>query len=174
MEISNLVCVRDYSHTEHPRLAVNDGETHAVDGNGTFGDSDGRGVLSIILEIETPTAVVVNNLGTTCSLVNMTLDDMTVETAVHTHGTFHIDLSTNLPCAEVGLEHGLVHGSDNILLFLLVNLYDGKAAAIMRHALVDAKLVAKRHLQREVVVGILFFNFHDASGRFNDSCKHNS
>ena len=76
----------------------------------------------------------------------MALDDMAVEAAVHAHRALHVDLCAHLPGAEVSFQHRLVHGGDDILLLLFVDLHHGEAAAVMGHALVDGQFVAKGHL----------------------------
>ena len=104
----------------------------------------------------------------------MTLHDVPVEAAVHAHRSLHVHLRPHLPGAEVGLQHCLVHGGDDVLFPLLVHLHHRQAAAVVRHALVDSQFITEGHFEGEVVVGILFLYLDDLGRRFNDAGKHDS
>ena len=103
---------------------------------------------------------------------DMSLHDMAVEAAVHTHRALHVDLGANLPGAEVSLQHRLVHSGNHILFLLLVHFHHRQAAAVVRHTLVNGQLVAEQHLQCEVVVCVLFLNLDHTGGGLYNSCKH--
>ena len=103
----------------------------------------------------------------------MPLHDVPVEAAVHAHAAFEVDLVTDFPAAEVGLQHGLVHSGDHVLFLLLVHAHHREAAAVVGHALVDAELVGEIHLQGEMKVGPLLLYLDDFTCFFYYSCEHN-
>ena len=102
----------------------------------------------------------------------MALHDVPVEAAVHTHAALEVHLITYSPAAEIGLQHGLVHGGHHILPFLLVHLDHGEAAAVVCHALIDAEFISKINLYCEMIVAVFFLYLDDFSSFFYDSSKH--
>ena len=78
VEVGDLVGVGDDGDGEHAGLAVDDSEADAVDADAALGDSDAGGVGGVVLEIETPAAVVVDDTGAGGCLVDMALDDVAV------------------------------------------------------------------------------------------------
>jgi hypothetical protein len=67
--------------------------------------------------------------------VDMSLDDMAVEPAVHDHTSFEVDEVAGLPGAQIGLYEGFFDGCDAVEVVFY--FFHGKAYAAMGEALID-------------------------------------
>ena len=171
-KVGDFVGIGDDGHGKAAFLGVDHGEADPVDGDGAFGH--GEVVLfGVVGEVEPPAAVLIDHFLTYGGLVDVPLHDVPVEAAVHAHAAFEVDLVTDLPRAEVGLQHGLVHGGHHVLPLPPIDTHHREAAAVVGHALVDAELVGEIRLYGEVEVGPVLLYPDDFTCLFYDSCEHN-
>ena len=98
------------------------------------------------------------------------LYDVSVQSAVHLHGTFHIHLIPRLQSAQVGAVQRFFDGRYRVGVPLLS--HDGQANPVMRHTLVYLQFVRERTFQRDVQVFLVFLNACDTCRGFYDSRKH--
>ena len=85
------------------RLA--NGETHAIDGHGTFIDGEvssaGKFGVKIVGESEDVASIGIGNLRAARRAINVSLHDVAVKTSVHRHATLKVDKVANLQQPEV-------------------------------------------------------------------------
>ena len=98
----------------------------------------------------------------------MSLDDVSVEPAVHKHGAFEVYEVAGSQKSEVGTLEGLPYGGDYVGA---VGIYgdDGEAYAVVRHRLVDVQLSGEGATDGEVDIRFYIFNCHNLCGFFNYS-----
>lgn len=151
------------------RLA--NGETHTIDGHGTFIDGEvssaGKFGVKIVGESEDVASIGIGNLRAARRAINVSLHDVAIKTSIYFHGAFHVHLIALFPEPEVGAFERLVHGSDGVGVAL--DFHDGEADAIVRHALVNFQLRGEGAAQGEVFIGGFRSHGDDLCGAFNNS-----
>jgi len=112
---------------------VKDGEADAVEADGTFFDDQ---VSELFGEFETvfPTAVLIGAFEAGGGGVDVPLDDMAIEAAIHDHTSFEVDEVSGLPGAEIGFFEGFFDGGDAVKR--AVRFFYGEADAVVGKALV--------------------------------------
>ena len=92
--------IRDDSDVEFGFFDVEDGETDAIEANGSFFDDE---VAEFFREFEAvfPAAVHVFPFEAGGGGIDMPLDDMAVEATVHDHASFEVDEVAGLPAAKI-------------------------------------------------------------------------
>ena len=126
------------------------GEADAIDTDRAFFDDE---VSEFFWELETEFAATVLFVAVDAGTdgVDMTLDDVTVETAVHTKASFEIDVMARPPSAEGAFLEGLFDGGDPVAI--VADLFDRQTDAVMGEALVDGQFVRNRGFDPECSVG---------------------
>ena len=117
-EVGVLEGVGDDGDLEGVAGGVADGEADAVDGDGAFVDGEitlpGHLAVFGVFEGEVGGAVGIVHRDTLGRFIDMTLNDMTVESSIHQHGAFYIDFIADLQQTEVRAVEGLLHGGDGV------------------------------------------------------------
>ena len=100
LEVGVLHSVGDDGHLESITGGMADGEGDTIDGDAALVDRKvsvtGHLWVVIVLEGEVSGAIGIFHSGATGCLVNVSLDDVPVESSVHQHGTFNVDLVANM------------------------------------------------------------------------------
>jgi len=132
--ISVFECVRDDGDVEFCLFDVEYGEADAVEANGAF-FNDQMAEFFGEFEAELPATVLIVAFEAGGGGVDMSLDDVAVEAAVHDHASFEVNEVAGLPGAEVGLFEGFFDGGDAVEV--AVDFFDGEADAVVGKGLVD-------------------------------------
>src|SRR5574344_1276711 len=103
----------------HSLFAVDHREAHSVQRNRAFRHCYAFFVCFVFKKVP-PRAVFVNNIDTFCSLIDVSLHNMTVKPAVHSHTSLYIYFSSRFPLRKVRPIHCFLHCGNHIFLFLLV------------------------------------------------------
>ena len=147
------------------------GEADAVDGDGAFvhaeisaGDHLFGGV---VFKAVVPASIGFVGVNTNGFLIDVSLDDMSVETSSHEHGTLDVDIIADLEEIEIGETQGFLHRGDGIEVTF--DLYDREADAVMGDRLIDSQRFAKGVAKREMFIRLLGLNLHDLSHSFYNS-----
>ena len=134
---------------------VANGERDTIDGNRTLIDSEiattGEFSLHLILKSKDPTAVSLHEVDTLGSLIDMPLDDMTIETPIDAHAAFDIHLIADFKIAEIRTIESFAD-SCNSVGAILRETHHSKADAIMRHTLIDGELIDERTSERDIEI----------------------
>jgi hypothetical protein len=112
---------------------VKEGEADAIEANGTFFDDEG-GEFFGEGETEFPTACLFVSIQAGGGAIDVSLDDMAVETSIHCQASFEVDEVAGLPVAQIGLAKRFVNGGYLVDVFLYG--LDGEAGAVMRDTLI--------------------------------------
>jgi len=102
--------------------------------------------------------------------VDVTLDDMAVEPAVHEQGSFEVDEDAGLPGSEVGLLEGLFDGG--YAVGVTFHFLDGETGAVMGDALVDLQFGGEGGLDPECPVAARGFDGSYRAEGFDNSGEH--
>lgn len=142
------------------RLAY--GETHAIDGHGTFIDGEvssaGKFGVKVMGKSEDVASIGIGNLRAARRAIDVSLHDVAIKTSIYFHGAFHVHLIALFPESEVGVFERLVHGSDGVGVAL--DFHDGEADAIVRHALVDVQFPGKGTAESEMDIVAVVLDGH--------------
>ena len=113
LEVGMFEGVRDDGEVEFRLFYIEDGEADAVEADGAFFDDE---VAEFFWEFEAvfPASVSVGAFEAGGGGVDMSLDDVAVEAAVHDHATFEVDEVAGSPGAQVGFFEGLFDGCDAV------------------------------------------------------------
>ena len=149
LEIGVLESVGDNSHSEGIALGIAYRERHAIDCHAALVNSEISLVshlgVNTIFKGEILAAVgVLDGCALGCA-VNVSLNDMPVEAAVHHHRALHVHLVARLQHTEITAIERLFHRGHCI--YSVFNLHHSQAHAVVSHALVNLQLVGKRAAQ---------------------------
>ena len=108
------------------------------------------------LKVKFPTAVEVAAFEADGGGVDMSLDDMSIEAAVHDEASFEVDEVAGFPVAEIGLFECLFDGGDAVEVVFY--FFDGEANAVMGYALVDPEFGGDGGLDPECFIGAVGFD----------------
>ena len=161
--------IGDDGDIEPGLLYVEDGKADTVEADGPFFDQEPAELLREF-ETELPTAVEVFAIEAGSGCVDVSLDDMPVEPAVHDHASFEIDEIAGLPLAEVALFEGFFDGRYAVEVVFL--FFHGKADAVMGDALINFEQVRDRGCYPECLVGTFAFYGVDPAEGFDDAGEH--
>ena len=128
LDIGMIVSVWNDGDIEFGFFHVKDGQAGAVEADGAFFDEEMAEFFGEF-EPEFPAAVQVAAFETDGGGVDVSLDDMAVETAVHDEASFQIDEVAGLPVAEVGFFKGFFDGGDAVEVVFY--FFDGEANAVV-------------------------------------------
>ena len=87
----------------------------------------------------------------------MPLHYMAVEAAVHQHGALEVHEVAGRELPDIGAVESFLYRRHGVAIVGL-NVYHGKAYAVVRYRLVDMQLVGKRAPNREVHIAASAFN----------------
>jgi len=134
---------------------VKDSEADAIERNGAFFDHE---VAKFLWEFEAefPTALEFLSFCAGGGGIDVTLDDMAVEPAVHDHTAFQVDEVPGLPGIEAGLLEGFFDGGHAVGIGQY--FFDREAGAVMGDALVDLKFGGEGGLDPECSIGAFGFD----------------
>ncbi len=158
LDIRVVEGIGDDGDIEPGLLHIEDGEADAIEANGAFFD-DELGEFLGEFETEFPAAVEVFAVEAGGGRIDMSLDDVSIEAAVHDQASFEVDEIAWLPLAEVGLFEGFFDGGDAVEVVLL--FFYREADAVMGNALVDFEFVGNGGCDPECLVGAFAFDSVD-------------
>jgi hypothetical protein len=168
-DVGMLEGVGDDGDVKTVSFDVEDGEAGAVEADGAFFD-DEVAVFSWEFEAEFPAAFEFVAFQTDGGGVDVTLDDMAVEPAIHDHAAFEVDEDAGLPGIEVGLLEGLFDGGHAVgVIFYFL---DSEAGAVMGDALVDLQFRGEGGLDPESPVAARGFDGSYRAEGFDNSGEH--
>ena len=147
--------VGDNGDGEMSFFYVKEGEADTVEANGAFFDEQ-CGELFREGKAEFPTAPFFLSILTGGGTIDMSLDDMTVDTPVHDQASFQVDEVARLPIAEIGLFEGLVDGGD--LVDAIPGGLHGETSAVVGDALVWPQFVGNGGCDLELPVTSMIIN----------------
>ena len=145
-EVCMFESVGDDSHLESVLRGVAYRQTDAIDRDGTL--VDGKVTMTrhllvlFVFEGEIGAAIGILHSDAAGSLVDVSLNDMSVETSIHQHRPLDVHLIADLQQSEVRTIQSFLHSSDGIGTVFYT--YYGEAYTVMSYALVNAQLVDKR------------------------------
>lgn len=141
--------IRDDGDVEFCLFDVENGEAGAVEANGAFFNNEVAEFFGEF-EAEFPAAVPFAAFETGGGGVDMPLNDVAVEAAVHDHTSFEVDKVARQPAVEGGFSEGLFDGGDAVCPFGALcrgeiraggvrdaDFFNGEADAVVGNALVD-------------------------------------
>ena len=181
MEVRVIEGVRDDADLEGIACGTAYGEAYAVDRHAAFVHGKvsvpNHFLCALVLEGVLVAALLVLHGDAGGCLIHMSLNNVSVQAAVHQHGTFHVHLVAHLEQAEVAAFQRLTHGCDGVgrdppTPFRGRKTHDSEANAIVSNALVDAQLLYKWAGQGQVDVVLLVFYGNNACHTFYDTGKH--
>ena len=134
LDIGMFEGIGDDGDVEFGSFDIEDGEADAIEADGAFFDDE---VAEFFGEFEAkfPAAVLVGAFEAGGGGVDMSLDDVTVEAAVHDHTSFEVDEVAGLPGAQIGLFECLLDGCDAVEVVFY--FFHGEADAVVGEALID-------------------------------------
>jgi hypothetical protein len=133
MDIRVFEGIGDDGDIEPGLFYIEDGEADTVEADGAFFYHE---MAEFLWEFETefPAAVEVFSVEAGGGRVDVSLDDMAVEPAVHDHTSFEVDEVAGLPLAKVALFEGFFDGGHAVEIVFL--FFHGEADAVMGDALI--------------------------------------
>jgi hypothetical protein len=169
LDVSMLKGIRNDGDIEFRLFDIKDGKAGSVEANGAFFDDK---VAEFLWEFEAefPAAVELLSFNAGGGGIDMALDDMTVEPAVHDHAAFEVYEVAELPGSEVGLLDSLFDGGYAVAISS--DLLYGQAHTIVRNALVNFQLGGEGRLDPEYFVTAGGFDGSYRAEGFDDSGKH--
>jgi len=126
--------IRDDGHVEFRSFGIEEGKTDAIEADGAFFDDQGAEFFGEF-EAELPGAVCVVTVDADGGGIDVPLDDMPIEAAIHDHATFEIDEAAGLPVPEVCFFQGFIYGGNAVEV--VADGFNGQAGAVVGYALVD-------------------------------------
>ena len=118
-----------------------------------------------------PTSVSFAHLRANRRLIDVSLYDVAIQTAIHQHATLQIHLVAHLQLSQVRTIQRLLHSRNRIGICCLT--YHRQANAIVRHALINLQLIHERATHRQMQITLIRLQCHHLSGLFHDSREHN-
>lgn len=101
---------------------VANGKAHTIDGHATFVHAEIATLchfaVGFVGKCEAVTAFFARFSYANRCLVYVSLYDVPIQTTVHHHGAFYVDLCANDPIAKVGAFERFAHGGDNVRAFV--------------------------------------------------------
>ena len=164
-----FVGVGDDGDIEPGSLHVEDGEADAVEADGAFFDDEVAEFLGEF-EAEFPAAVEFFAFGADGGGVDVTLNDMAVESAVHEEASFQVDEVAGFPVAQIGLFQGFPDGGHAVEI--VFELFDGEADAVVGDALVYFEFAREGGGDPECLIGAVGLDGFDFAEGFDDAGKH--
>ena len=161
--------IGDDGDIEPGLLYVEDSEADAVEADRAFFYHEPAEFFGEF-ETELPTALEVFTVQAGSGCIDMALDDMAVEPAVHDEASFEVDQVAGLPMTEVALFQGFFDGCDAVEVVLL--FFYSEADAVMGNALIDLEFVGDRRCYPECLVGAFAFNGVDPAEGLDNACEH--
>jgi hypothetical protein len=134
MDVRVFERIGDDGDIEFGLFYIEDGKAGTVEADGAFFDHEMAEFLWKF-EAEFPAAVEVFSVEAGGGRVDMSLDDMAVEPAVHDHTSFEVDEVAGLPIAEAAFFEGFFDGRHAVEIVFL--FFHGEADAVMGDALID-------------------------------------
>ena len=162
-------CIGNDGDVEPGLLYVEDGEADAVEADGAFFDHEPAEFFGEF-ETELPASVEVFAIEADSGCVDVSLDDMAVEPAIHDQASFEVDEIAGLPLAEVAFFEGFFDGCDAVEVVLL--FFHGEADAVVGDALIDFELVGDGGGYPECLIGAFAFDGVDPAKGFDDASEH--
>ena len=161
--------IRDDGDVEPGPFYVENGEADTVEANGAFFDDE---VAEFFWEFEAvfPTAVELFAVDAGCGGIDVALNDVSVEAAVHHQASFEVDEVAGLPGAQIGFFEGFFDSGDAVEVVLC--FFDGEADAVMGDALVDRQFMANGGGDPECLVAAVGLGGADLAEGFDNSGKH--
>jgi hypothetical protein len=152
LDIGVIVSVWDDGDIEFRSFDIKYGQAGTVEADGAFFDDK---VAEFFGEFEAifPAAVKIAAFETDGSGVDVSLDDVAVEAAVHDQASFEVDEVSGLPVAEIGLFKCLFDGCDAVEGILY--FFDGETSAVVGYALVNGQLLSEGGFYPVCFVGTL-------------------
>ncbi len=136
MDIRMIEGIGDDGDIEFRSFHIENGEADAVEADGAFFD-DQTAEFFWEFEAEFPAAFEIVAVDAGCGGIDMALDDVTVEPAVHAEASFEVDDVAGLPVAEGAFFEGFLDGGDAVTF--VADFFHRQADAVMGETLVDGK-----------------------------------
>ena len=155
LDIGMLEGIGDDGDVKAVLFDVKNSEADAIEADGAFFDHE---VAKFLWEFEAefPTALEFLSFCAGGGGIDVTLDDMAVEPAVHDHTAFQVDEVPGLPGIEAGLLEGFFDGGHSVGIGQY--FFDREAGAVMGDALVDLKFGGEGGLDPECSIGAFGFD----------------
>jgi hypothetical protein len=169
LDIGVVESIGDDSDIEFCFFDIKNGQAGAIEADGAFFNHQAAEFFGEF-KSEFPTAVEVMALETNGSGVDVSLDDVSVEAAIHDHASFQVDEVASLPVAEICFFKCLFDGCDAVEVILY--FFNGKTGAIVGNALVYLERGDERGFNPKCLVGAVNLNGVYFSERFDNSGKH--
>ena len=174
VEIGVLEGVGDDAHLESVLGGVTHGETDTIDSDAALIDGEIATTCHVSVEGVTEgvlvAALLVFHGNALRSLIDMSLHDVAIQSAVHLHGTLYVDFIAHTELTQVAALQRLAHGRHGILS--VPDAHHGEAHAVVRHALVDGEFIAKGAFQCKMLVVFICFDGDHGGHRLYNAGKH--
>ena len=128
LDVGMFEGIGDNGHAEFCLLYIKKGQADPIEANGAFFDNKVTEFFGKP-EVKFPAAIQVFPFQAISSGIHMSLDNVTVEPAIHYETSFEVDAVSGLPGVEVGLFKGLFYGRNPVVV--TPDLFDGKTDAVM-------------------------------------------
>lgn len=128
LDVGMVVSVWNDGDIEFGFFHIKDGQTGAVEADGAFFDDEMAKFFGEF-ESEFPAAVEVAAFETDGGGVDVSLDDVAVEAAVHDETSFEVDEVAGAPVAEAGFFKGFFDGGDAVEVVFYS--FDSEANAVV-------------------------------------------
>ena len=116
-------------------------------------------------------AFLILNSQASCCLINVPLNDMPIQPAVHLHATFHVHLVTYLQQTQIAAFQRFSHSCYNISIIL--DAYHRQTHTIMCHALINTQLCRKWAAKGEMHIILIVLDSNHTCHCFYNSREHN-
>ena len=146
---------------------VADREADAVDGHGALLHGAEAAAAGFVAEGEVPTAVGVLAGGADGGLVDVSLNDMSVEQGIGFHRAFEIDQIADAEQPEVAAVEGLLHGRNGV--GIPGDVHHRQTNAVMCYALINFELGGKGRPERKILVLPVRPDRHDLGRTLHDA-----
>jgi len=186
--------IGDDGDVEFCLFDIENGQAGAVEADGAFFYDEVAEFFGEF-EAEFPAAVELAAFEAGGGGVDVSLDDVAVEPAVHGHASFEVDQVAGLPAVEISFCEGLFDGGNAVSCAGVVgsaggggtvgsggavgvgsggdaDFFYGETDAVMGNALVDLQFGGEGGLDPEGLVGAFDFDGLYFSERFDNSGKH--
>ena len=150
-------------------LYVEDSEADAVEADRAFFYHEPAEFFGEF-ETKLPAAVEVLAIEAGGGCVDMALNDMAVEPAVHNQASFEVDEVAGLPLAKVAFFEGFFDGRYAVEVVFL--FFHGEADAVMGDTLIDFEFAGDGGGYPECLVSTFAFYGVDPAKGFDDAGKH--
>ena len=150
LNIRVLECIGDDGYRKLVGAYIENGKADAVEADGAFFNDQG-GKLVGKAEPELPTAIQFFSFNTGGSGINMSLNNMAIEPAIHDHTAFQVYQVAFLPVSDVAFLQRFGNGG-NLVAAVLQGFYR-EAHAVMGNALVNFQFVGEGRRDPEGFIG---------------------